>query len=372
MENNQYLSSRYCHQLYPFYCSPETRYPNKHYQPTNWSTAQNICQEHGGELSTVTNITFDTYNMIGWVGLHKDPYGIWRWTDEPSNFFNWERGEPIDTDCGVSEVGHKGWFGIGCHRSCHFVCYGDNLVMVREQRTWEEARQHCLDLGVEYDLLSSQYDHKHASRQVQEAVTNEKKTWEEARTHCQNEYIDLITLSPENEKIITSLVNESMAPLKGGQVWIGLNRDPANKRQWTWTETRDPLPNLKCEISSVTNSTFEYNMTWIGLHRDPDGIWRWTDEPSNSFNWGEGQPTETDCGSFIVGHKGWFGFPCALRLGFVCYGDNLVMVREQRTWEEARQHCLDLGVEYDLLSSQYGHKYASRQVQEAVTNEVCI
>ncbi|KAG7253611.1 hypothetical protein CRUP_016322, partial [Coryphaenoides rupestris] len=107
------------------------------------------------------------------------------------------------------------------------------------------------------------------------------------------------------------------------------------------------------------------------MRRAPNGTWMWNGEPSDYFEWHSDPPRNTDCGTFIADTEEWLGYPCDDHYGFVCYSDNLVLIKEEKTWEEALQHCRDLG-EYDLLSSQYDHRFVRRHIEKAVTNEVWI
>ncbi|KAF7643116.1 hypothetical protein LDENG_00242840 [Lucifuga dentata] len=69
----------------------------------------------------------------------------------------------------------------------------------------------------------------------------------------------------------------------------------------------------------------------------------------------------------------------------MCYDETLVLVQENKTWEEALQHCRSLEAvdsskaateyqnhRYDLVSllTQDDHDYAREKAQEATTDEV--
>ncbi|TDH17434.1 hypothetical protein EPR50_G00008200 [Perca flavescens] len=69
---------------------------------------------------------------------------------------------------------------------------------------------------------------------------------------------------------------------------------------------------------------------------------------------------------------------CSARFPFVCFADNLVLVKENKTWEEALEHCRALSstsqpnVRYELVSVQPGEDqdYVMNRVMEADTDEV--
>lgn len=67
---------------------------------------------------------------------------------------------------------------------------------------------------------------------------------------------------------------------------------------------------------------------------------------------------------------------CSIRLPFVCMNDNLILVKENKTWEEALEHCRNLIApyyyHYELVSVQPSdHDYVTSRVIDAETEEVC-
>ncbi|XP_041799279.1 dromaiocalcin-1-like [Chelmon rostratus] len=69
---------------------------------------------------------------------------------------------------------------------------------------------------------------------------------------------------------------------------------------------------------------------------------------------------------------------CSARFPFICIRDNLVLVKENKTWEEALHHCRTLkfshqpGVHYELVSVKPGedHDYVMNKVKEANSEKV--
>lgn len=61
---------------------------------------------------------------------------------------------------------------------------------------------------------------------------------------------------------------------------------------------------------------------------------------------------------------------CTARFPFVCYKSNVVLVKEEKTWEEALEHCQ--AHSYKLVSLQPGddHRKVMAYVLEANTEKV--
>ncbi|KAM4615585.1 C-type Lectin CRL-like [Polymixia lowei] len=126
-------------------------------------------------------------------------------------------------------------------------------------------------------------------------VVKESKTWEDAQLYCEENYQGLATITEEN---------------------VGLIVD-----------------------SNV----------WIGLFRDVDDVWKWAGETQSDFrNWGRGQPDNQDCGGvkFVTSSSPyklrWFSKPCSAKKPFLCYNEKLILVKENKTWEEALEFCRSL------------------------------
>lgn len=111
------------------------------------------------------------------------------------------------------------------------------------------------------------------------------------------------------------------------------------------------------------------------------GAWKWSYDSSEYRNWASQESSATgDCVAISSRNKKMSAQNCEARFPFVCLSTNLVLVREEKTWEEALRHCRALGSsacgsrDYDLVSVQPGdereHVHVSAAVQEADTEEV--
>lgn len=82
---------------------------------------------------------------------------------------------------------------------------------------------------------------------------------------------------------------------------------------------------------------------WIGLYQKTRDTWSWIGDVQNGYrNWGPAEPWLSNCASFDAATETYFSVPCAKTFFPVCYDDSLVVVNENKTWEEALSRCLEM------------------------------
>lgn len=94
-------------------------------------------------------------------------------------------GEPgINEHCGYKIFLGNGWRGRNCSAQLPFYCVDEPLILVKEQKTWEEALEHCRALTVfdpvhRYDLASplTSYDHVYVREMLQETVVDKVRAF---------------------------------------------------------------------------------------------------------------------------------------------------------------------------------------------------
>ncbi|XP_043955102.1 struthiocalcin-1-like isoform X2 [Gambusia affinis] len=106
--------------------------------------AQAYCRTHHTDLITSGEKTDLPSNYKGWIGLHI----VWKWSS-----------------------------GGNCNYKLGFLCYDERLVLVKENKTWEEALEHCRTMkeGKNYTLatLNTIDDHNFAREKAQLATSEE-------------------------------------------------------------------------------------------------------------------------------------------------------------------------------------------------------
>ncbi|KAK2920439.1 macrophage mannose receptor 1-like [Channa argus] len=117
-------------------------------QSKRWSDAQQYCKKLYNDLAIISSEAFLNSSVLPqdfpvWTGLYRDG-GIWKWSTGLSDYRNWAPNQPGDNgDCVAIYSLSKTMITESCSAQFPFVCYRDNLVLVKEEMTWEEALEYC-------------------------------------------------------------------------------------------------------------------------------------------------------------------------------------------------------------------------------------
>ncbi len=91
-------------------------------------------------------------NQLSWVGLYRS-FAVWHWVDETlSNYFNFGK------CASLNRAGY--WYTTTCDNKIFFVCkkVSGDWVLVRENKTWQEAQKHCGTHHVVLAIMSNEED----------------------------------------------------------------------------------------------------------------------------------------------------------------------------------------------------------------------
>ncbi|XP_066566049.1 macrophage mannose receptor 1 [Amia ocellicauda] len=219
-----------CTQSWIFFCcSASTELPiskrcNLINTKKTWSEAQAYCRGMSKDLATIYTDQ-DRIDLLQlknglpdndypWIGIYHSKEK-WQWTTgETLNYSNWA----IANDCAT--IGADGyWHDKNCGEKAPFICSADmrNVTLVQENKTWDEALQ-----------------------------------------HCRSEYTDLTSIVSKKEARLTALVAENA---QSSHVWLGLrqsilgnwfwvNREPLTFQNWSLGQTPQ-CPRLCAAISTA-------------------------------------------------------------------------------------------------------------------------
>nr|XP_008284937.1 PREDICTED: snaclec 5-like [Stegastes partitus] len=118
-----------------------------------------------------------------------------------------------------------------------------------------------------------------------------------------------------------------------------------------------------------------WSMQWSDRSRTGEGLSG--EDLSQNTRWGAEEPDASS--------KKWHATNCFSQFRFVCYEDNLVVVNERKTWEDAVRHCREMNTScvddtghpthcYDLLSltNSLHYGYVTDKIYRATTDEVWV
>ncbi|XP_027869644.1 uncharacterized protein LOC114142524 [Xiphophorus couchianus] len=148
----------------------------------------------------------------------------------------------------------------------------------------------------------------------------------------------------------------------------------------TWSEAKVHCMKINQELATFTKEemTFfsEQNFPiWIGLHRN-DSSWKWSSGLKEDKYWKLELSDNKDCVTITSKTKTLAAENCQTLRPFLCMKENVILVKENKSWEEAFEHCRGLGsnsnLRFNLLSVKPGdeHKCVVNRIKEADTNEV--
>ncbi|KAJ8394938.1 hypothetical protein AAFF_G00040610 [Aldrovandia affinis] len=257
----------------------------------SWTEARRYCRENYADLANIDNqeemkalmeAVGSGYNGNAWIGCD-DRYN-WQWSLADrgfdsvgeTEFRNWESGRPEH---------------IGSQRHCAFM---------QITGTW---------FDVPCDASSSRrficYDEGDAAQRY--ILIEEMKNWTEAQSYCRENHTDLASArnQTENQEIKQIIkLNTPRNSVTGNNSstypWIGLFRE-----SWKWWSEQSNSSYCKCTTGQPDNAGGYYTCAALNV--------------SDSWRWGE-----HDCNNM---------FP------FFCYEDNLILVRENKSWDEALSFC---------------------------------
>ncbi|KAL4007187.1 mannose receptor, C type [Sarotherodon galilaeus] len=122
----------------------------------NWTEAQSYCRSNHTDLASGLDqvdgkeiealMKSKNSSFRAWIGLFRDS---WRWSDGSDfSFRYWDMELFNDTQsnkkCAMTLLNRSGkWSSDECDKEKPFFCYDDKLILIKENKTWEEALDYC-------------------------------------------------------------------------------------------------------------------------------------------------------------------------------------------------------------------------------------
>ncbi|KAL3046202.1 hypothetical protein OYC64_004248 [Pagothenia borchgrevinki] len=154
MDENDYRKweDESCTDKNKFICYNETG-QHKYFvidEPKNWLQAQSYCRENHTDLVSgleqieeFTTLIDQSSDEDLWIGLFRD---TWSWSDGKNfSFKHWDPDSFEDEgnkDCAMTKTNGK-WSSDICTNQKPFYCYDDKVILIKENKTWDEALDYC-------------------------------------------------------------------------------------------------------------------------------------------------------------------------------------------------------------------------------------
>lgn len=119
--------------------------------------------------------------------------------DLPSVYRNWAKSKQLNLDCACFNAATEKCHMTACSTKLHPVCHDDNLVVVNENKTWEEALSYCSEMRTLcrntsepcYNLLSlNSADYNYVRDRIYRVTTtDEVREWVADLAHWQKKIL---------------------------------------------------------------------------------------------------------------------------------------------------------------------------------------
>ncbi|KAK7912618.1 hypothetical protein WMY93_012829 [Mugilogobius chulae] len=153
----------------------------------------------------------------------------------------------------------------------------------------------------------------------------------------------------------------------------GVHTQPIYQRDKTWSEGNRSV-RARMEILGLLNtdqlgswssilSEERDHPVWIGLYHDGEA-WKWSNGASSDYrNWTGGSEPPSGSDSCVVVSsqtKTMSVQSCSEAFPFLCYRDNLVLLEEKMSWEQALEACGNISPKHRLYS---GTEYNATELE---------
>ncbi|XP_038160899.1 C-type mannose receptor 2-like isoform X3 [Cyprinodon tularosa] len=271
-----------------------------------WTEAQLYCREKHTDLATVTNMT-DMKRLLS----TREGYMREAWIglyDQTDGIRTWYWSLP-----GVEFNERETNWKPG--EPNDFRGMTENCGVLLRNLEWLD-----IPCGLERHFIC--YDETNRTQKYH--LIREEKTWQEAQSYCREKHTDLIS---------------GMKQLQDG------------------------------ELEKVMSTSYRY----FGLFRD---TWRWSDGSSFSFrHWNDQfnnyQYNTGKCAMTVLDDEGrWKIDSCYQKKPFICYDDKVILIKENKTWEDALYYCRDHYHDLVTITSLDEQRWIQEKAKNASTDYV--
>ncbi|XP_054914705.1 lymphocyte antigen 75-like [Poeciliopsis prolifica] len=168
-----------------FLCYNETNTTHKYHlieELKTWQEAQSYCREKHTDLMSGMNQLLDGELEEVMKSTHRKPFfglfrDTWRWSDGSSfSFRNWNNdfnnNQPNSGQCATTVFEDGGrWKNENCDEKKPFICYSDKVILIKENKSWEDALNYCRQNHHDLVTITNMDDQRWIQQKVKNAST---------------------------------------------------------------------------------------------------------------------------------------------------------------------------------------------------------
>ncbi|XP_047242690.1 C-type mannose receptor 2-like [Girardinichthys multiradiatus] len=273
-----------------------------------WTEAQQYCREKHTDLATVSNMR-DMKRLLNIsAGGQRD---VWIGLYDSTNVNRTWYWSLLGVEFNESETNWNTGEPTDKQNSGF-----ENCGFLYKNLTWA-------DTGCQHDRYFLCYDETNRTQKYH--LIREKKTWQEAQSYCREKHTDLISG-------LKQLQDEELK-----NVMKSADKEP-----------------------------------YFGLFRD---TWRWSDGSSFSFrHWNNDlNNQQLNSGQYAAAFNDegrWKNDSCALTKPFICYDDKVILIKENKTWEDALYYCRDHYHDLVTITNKNEQRWVQEKAKNASTDHV--
>ncbi|XP_073722877.1 macrophage mannose receptor 1-like [Misgurnus anguillicaudatus] len=198
------------------------------------------CTKNYRDLATVNNMNDmnqlmksvnNSLTSLVWIGLSRLSGYKWKWSlGDPVKYTNWFNGDSNGSgQCAYMRDGS--WYHQDCNMNKRFICYNDNLILIKMNLSWSEALRYCRENHVDLVSVDSEEIQFMVTKVIHQSSTD--AVWMGLHYYCQmnlwiwirGEVVCYQNWAPGNETKLMNCNTEHRAGAvqsRGDNRWISL------------------------------------------------------------------------------------------------------------------------------------------------------
>nr|XP_055046799.1 secretory phospholipase A2 receptor-like [Misgurnus anguillicaudatus] len=142
----------------------------------------------------------------------------------------------------------------------------------------------------------------------------------------------------------------------------------------TWTEAQKYCRENYTDLATINNMNDMKQLmksgVWIGLMNTSVYNWKWSlGDPVKYTNWSNGDSNGSDHCVYMRDGS-WYHTDCNMKMRFICYNDNLILIQKNLSWSEALRYCRENHVDLVSVDSEEIQFMVTKVIHQSSTDAV--